>query len=91
MHRLHREEREGVALAYVSGLDAQPMLREGRDTKARQPKARKEQDAIPVLFLKHSDITLRTYVIIQIKHLKHAFETLAKTHQNHSKTYATSG
>jgi hypothetical protein len=42
------------------------------------------------LFLKHPDATLATYVRRQIKHLKYASETIAKTLENHYKTYATS-
>jgi hypothetical protein len=52
----------------------------------RQPKARRERDPTPNLLLKHSDATLATYVSRQMKHLKHVFETLAKTPQNHCKT-----
>jgi hypothetical protein len=39
-----------------------------------------EEDATPDLLLKHPDATLTTYVLRQIKHLKHASETLANTH-----------
>jgi hypothetical protein len=52
--------------------------------------ARRERDATPDLLLKHLDTTLATYVSSQMKHLKHASETLAKTPQNHYKTYAIS-
>jgi predicted RNase H-like nuclease len=67
-------------------LDAQPALREGRDTEARQLKARRERDATPDLLSKHPNVTFTTYVSRQMKHLKHASETLAKTLQNHCKT-----
>jgi hypothetical protein len=44
----------------------------------RQQKS-EDRDAIPDLLLKHPDVTLLTYVWRQIKHMKHASETLAPT------------
>jgi hypothetical protein len=38
-----------------------------------------DRDVTPVLLLKHLDATLATYVSRQIKHMKHASETLAAT------------
>jgi hypothetical protein len=37
-------------------------------------------NAIPNLLLKYSDATFTTYVLMHMKHLKYASETLAKTH-----------
>jgi hypothetical protein len=51
---------------------------------------RRERNATPDLLLKHLDATLATYVSRQMKHSKYSSETLAKTPQNHCKTYATS-
>jgi hypothetical protein len=49
--------------------------------------------ATPDLLLKYPHTTLATYKKGQIKHLKHAYETLAKTIENHckhlDKTFAT--
>jgi hypothetical protein len=60
--------------------DAQPAPGRGGDTEAkvRQQKS-EDRDAIPDLLLKHPDATLSTYVWRQIKHMKHASETLALT------------
>jgi hypothetical protein len=40
------------------------------------------------LLLKHSDATIATYKRRQLKHLKQASETLAKTSEKHLKTIA---
>jgi len=53
---------------------------EGEDTEAKQQNARR--DATPDLLLKHPNATLATYVLRQMKHLKHASEALAKTPKN---------
>jgi hypothetical protein len=44
-----------------------------------------KRDATPNLFLKHRDATLAD-VLRQMKHLKHASETLEKTPGKHLKT-----
>jgi hypothetical protein len=41
-----------------------------------------KRDATFDILLKHPDATLTTYVKRQMKNLKHAFDTLAKTHEN---------
>jgi hypothetical protein len=50
----------------------------------RQQKG-EEGDATLVLVLKHLDATIVTYVEKQMKHLKHAYETLAKTLEKYLK------
>jgi hypothetical protein len=70
-------------------VDSQPALGQWGDTEAmvRQQK-NEDRDATPNLLLKHPDATLATYVWRQMKHIKHAYETLAATpdpffkHQN---------
>ena len=63
----------------------------GRRRRHRGEAAKgEERDAIPDLFLKHSDAAFETYVRRHMKHLKHVSETLVKTLENHYKTYATS-
>jgi hypothetical protein len=42
----------------------------------------KEGDTTPDLRLKHLNTTVATYVLRQMKYLKHAFETIAKTPEN---------
>jgi hypothetical protein len=49
-----------------------------------------EGDATPDLLLKHSYATLVTNVRRQMKHLKHASKTLAKTPETIAKTYTIS-
>jgi hypothetical protein len=46
------------------------------------------RDATPDLLLKHPNITVATYVCGQLKHLKHASETLEKTPKKQLKTIA---
>jgi hypothetical protein len=69
--RQHPEEWEGAA-------DPEPALGGGGDieVKVRQEKC-EDKDATPDLLLKHPDATLATYVLRQMKHMKHASETLA--------------
>jgi hypothetical protein len=55
--------------------------REDTEAKVRQEKY-EDKDATPNLLLKHPDATLATYVLRQMKHMKHASETLvALQHQ----------
>jgi hypothetical protein len=46
-------------------------------------------DATPDLLLKHPNTTVTIYIRRQLKHLKHASETLEKTPETHLKTIAT--
>ena len=46
---------------------------------------RRERDTTPDLLLKHFHVTLATYVSRQMKHLKHASKTLAKTPEKYLK------
>jgi hypothetical protein len=55
----------------------------GRRRRHRDEAAEgKEGDATQDPFLKYSDATLTTYIYRQMKHLKHASETLTKTPKN---------
>jgi uncharacterized circularly permuted ATP-grasp superfamily protein len=60
----------------------------GRHTETMQQKLGM-RDTIPDLFLKHPNTTVATYVSRQLKHLKHASETLKKHLKKHLKTIAT--
>jgi hypothetical protein len=62
---------------------AQSTSRGDPETK---PVESEEGDVAPDLFLKHSDATLVTNVRRQMKHLKHASETFAKTPEKHLKS-----
>jgi hypothetical protein len=68
----------------------------GRRRHRGEGEAAESEDryATPDLLLKHPDATLATYILRQMKHMKHASETLAKTAEktleNHCKTYAAS-
>jgi hypothetical protein len=72
--RLKREEGEGVPPL----VRKDPAAAAGKRTHRDKTAECEEEDATPDLLLKHPDATLTTYVLRQIKHLKHASEILAK-------------